>query len=214
MHYISPKLSEAAFENEFKKVLSLLNDNISVSINDWGLVYRLKPYIKMEHNLYIGRLLTTSFANLVWDEVFLRNESEQAKQYLWQNNMNDKNKIDLLNNYSIKGIEVDAVNKIENSCRRIREMGLQIIGYTKDTLLSVSRSCPIKRYFGEHDANCKTLCCNKYIIKPTGQKSRNIYPEMYLQGNVLYQVRENDDLYDFYTLVVNENYTKNRKESI
>ena len=188
LHYISPKVTEAYIESEKAKVERLLENDISVSINDWGLFYLLRPFIKSKKsNVYIGRLLNKSIGDWVWGHSLFERENKESAEYLRQNNFNHDIKISYFIDSGISGIEVNAGLHSESSFRSISEKGMKIIGYADNKILAISRSCPIRRLNGYE---CSELCKKRLKLVPISNPT-NDYPEMQLQGNTIVQPSEN-----------------------
>lgn len=187
LHYISPKVSQALMEREREKILTLLKDGIDVSVNDLGLLYSLYDSLENDYQIYLGRLLTKSIADWVWSDIFLSKENDHTMDYLYQNNFNEHRKMRLFQQYGIIGIEVNIHKRAENSYKEIQRAGFKILGYADNSILSVSRSCPILRNIdNEKECNCSDLCRDNYRICPSNEKQRSIYPYMELRGNVIY----------------------------
>lgn len=187
MHYISPKVTLATIDDEEIRILKFLNEGISVSINDWGLMYRLRNKLKAGYDVYIGRLLTKSIADWTWAPIFFEKEHKESVLYLSQNNFNHKHKIAYFKEWGIKGVEINVHKGSEASYEKIKELGFDVIGFADNTVLAVSRACPISKIYGsELSTCCRENCLKKYEVFPANDKQRNIYPDIELWGNVLY----------------------------
>jgi hypothetical protein len=190
LHYISPKVNQAVINKEYDRVLSLMDEGISISINDWGLLFKLKKQITFKNNIYIGRLLTKSVFNWAWSNISFAKENRSEIDYLVQNNFNHKQKIDYFKQWNIKGIEANAYIAGEPSYRRIKEQGFEIIGFIDNIILSVARACPIARLKGinMYVDQCRGFCQDEVIeVITADDRQKAIYPQMELRGNVLYR---------------------------
>lgn len=205
LHYISPKLTQTVINEETNKISMLLEKNISVSVNDWGALYKIKNSIKSENNVYIGRLLTKSIHDWAWSSVYFEKENKSEIEYLVQNNFNHKLKIDFFKGWNVKGIEVNVYTEGEESYRHIKEQGFEIVGYTDNTILAVSRACPVARLNGVnfYTQKCKKYCLAKqFEMLPAEEKQKNIYPKMELRGNILYKPQNPELLWHGYNKLV------------
>ncbi len=185
LHYISPKLAQSEISTEYARICSLIEQNISVSINDWGLLYKLRNEIKSNYIFFLGRLLTPSIINWIWHPIFTKDEDEQAKDYLYQNTFYHSYKMQFFKEWNIAGIEVNTYTQSEASYNEIKKNGFKIIGYSDDVILSVSRSCPHRRVRSE-SYQCFKDCQIKSKVEPSLEKHKELYPELYLKGNVIY----------------------------
>jgi hypothetical protein len=187
LHYISPKITDATIQNEEKRILEIVESGASVSINDWGMMYRLNTD-KKEGMFYLGRLLTKSISDWVWSSEFFKNESENSINYLSQNSFNQSEKFDFFRNYGIRGIEVNIHENGEKSLPIIQKSGFSIIGFADNVIAAVSRSCLLLRLERKNYAEeCGSLCDCDFKLVPSDEKSKNVYPDLYLRGNVIYQ---------------------------
>jgi len=188
LHYISPKVNMKNMEQEFVKVRSYLEEGIPVSVNDYGLLYKLHKEVKEDVPIYLGRLLTKSVNRWVWGELHIKDEELEAKEYFTQNNFFQDEKLEFFKDWKIKGIETSMFVAEEKSLARIKEAGFQIMGYADHTIAAVSRACPIARDKGISVSECKcsNLCLNQQIeIKPANQEQRKRYPKLQFEGTVL-----------------------------
>jgi hypothetical protein len=190
LHYISPKVSQAVLDQEYSRVIRLMDAGIAVSINDWGLLYQLKPAIGPENAVYLGRLLTKSIYNWAWSAITLAREKVSAREYLVQNNFNQRQKLVYFKQWRIKGIEGNAYPEGEAGYRRIKASGFEIIGFADNPLLALARACPTARLNGADLSthSCPGFCRTQPItIVPADDKQKAIYPPMELRGNTLYK---------------------------
>lgn len=101
LHYISPKLPNDYIDKEFERIQSLLNANISVSINDLGLLYKLNLVHKQLQKIYLGRHLSQSISYWAWHSINLKHENNNAQDFFLQNSFNHDEKIDFFKKYQI-----------------------------------------------------------------------------------------------------------------
>jgi len=201
LHYISPKLSQSHLDDELNRVVTLLREGLSISINDWGLLYKLKDYIKPEYDICIGRLLSKSIADWAWGALLLGGEKDRGKQYLMQNSFNHKLKIDYFKNLGIKGIDVSAHPDSEASYIGISNKGLYVTGFADSTYLAVSRACPVIHIenLGRCSDRCREFCTREeYHLIPVKADQQRMYPKMQLIGNTVYKpidVKPRQDAY-------------------
>ncbi len=187
-HYISPKVNMARMDYEYNNVLELLDQGISVSINDLGLLYKLKQAKNKNASIYLGRLLTKSINRWIWGEIHVAQEDPEAKSYFAQNNFYQQEKMEYFKDWNIKGIETSIFSKEEESLKKIKEENFEIIGFIDNTIAAVSRACPIAKDKGITVANynCSHLCLNKeIIIRPANHEQMEKYPDLYFEGTVL-----------------------------
>lgn len=204
-HYISPKVNTAFMEYEFNKVLSLLEQGVDVSINDFGLLYKLHKFMKEGYSVYLGRLLTKSINRWVWGNIHVAKEESEAKKYFAQNNFYQDEKMDFFKQWNIKGIETSIFQKEEESLKKIKEEGFGIIGFIDHTIAAISRACPIARDKGisvmNHD--CSHLCLDQKIyIRPSNSDQKEKYPELNFEGTVLMKKIEPTISWDGYDKVI------------
>jgi hypothetical protein len=204
LHYISPKVNQKNIGEEASRVNLLLTENISVSINDWGLLYRIRQYIKPEQSLYIGRLLTKSVANWAWWPNYLAKENQESINYFTQSNFHHQPKLDLLKKWGVKGVEVNVEPLSENSYEKIKNQGLDLIGYVGNKVLAVARACPIARLNGVNvsQIDCQELCEKRFKVVPAEEERQKIYPQMELMGNVMYWQVNNQVVWDGYQSII------------
>jgi hypothetical protein len=171
LHYISPKTSNDAIKLEEEYIIKLLEYGIKVSINDWGLLYRLKTHGVSSDFIYLGRLLSKSIADWVWSDIFFQKEKRNAVDYLSQNNLNDTEKIEWLKSFHIAGVEVTIHRNSEKSYEEIQKNGLQVIGYVDNEIVALSRACLFKKLDDQSNAVCSGQCHNGIkAIKNEGQQ--------------------------------------------
>lgn len=189
LHYISPKLSQPYIESEYKRVIAFMNKGIGISINDWGLLYKIRPLIKEQHDIYIGRLLTKSIADWTWSMIFLKDENDQGRKYLTQNNFNHKRKIDYFKSWGVKGIEVSVNNVSEDSYKSIYEQGMDVIGFADNSILALARACPVIKIEKSEvcTKECREICGKElYHLVPKRKDQEGVYPKIRLSGNVVF----------------------------
>lgn len=188
LYYISPKVNQKNIGEEASRVRLLLKEGIRVSINDWGLLYRIRSDIKLGHSVYIGRLLSKSIANWAWWPNYLAAEIQATIDYFTQSNFQQKQKLDLLKKWGVTGIEVNVEPVSENSYAKIKNQGLEIIGYMENKILAVARACPIARLnqVNVSRSNCTKLCRESFKVVPAEAERQKFFPSMALLGNVMY----------------------------
>lgn len=202
-HYISPKVNTMFMENEYNQVLSLLDQGIAVSINDYGLLYKLHKNIKAEDPLYLGRLLTKSVNRWVWGAMHVTKEDEEAKAYFAQNNFYQEEKMDYFKKWNIKGIETSMFQNEEESLKKIKEEGFRVIGFVDHTIAAVSRACPMVRDKGISAADCNQLCMDQEVmIRPSNDEQKEKYPNLHFEGTVLMKKIEPTISWEGYEKVV------------
>lgn len=187
-HYISPKINMGVMDYEYRKVLSFLEQGLDVSINDLGLLYKLRPDMGKASPVYLGRLLTKSVNRWVWGDLHVAEEEEKAREYFAQNNFYQQEKMELFRNWNIKGIETTVFQKEENSLKKIKEQGFEIIGYMDQTIAAISRACPIvrDRKLAVKGRDCSSYCVNQeYEVTPANLQQKERYPKLMLEGAVL-----------------------------
>lgn len=187
-YYISPKINTGVMEWEYNHVLQLLKDGVSVSINDWGLLYKLQKVVAEDASLYLGRLLTKSINRWVWGQLHVGKEDKEAMAYFTQNNFYQEDKLAYFKNWHIKGIETTIFKEEEESLKKIKEQGYKVVGFIDHTIAAVSRACPIAREQGIKVAgqDCSSLCLQKDIyLRPAGKEQQEKYPDLNLEGTVL-----------------------------
>lgn len=200
IHYISSKSSNSVIASEEELITELLKQNISVSINDWGLLYRLRSHGVSLKNVYLGRLLSKSIADWVWSDVFFQKETREAIDYLSQVNWNDNLKLEWLKTFDVAGIEVTIHEGSEKSYEKIAKKGFKIIGYADSELVALSRACLFHVKNGENTASCEYQCCNHLSVKKQ-QNQKTLYDMM---GNQLVQYKDKNITWDgYYNLVYN-----------
>ncbi len=199
IQYISPKATKETIQSEKQKLLELMNHGISVSINDWAVFYSIRDNIKIEHSVYLGRLLTKSIGDWAWGHIHFEKENPEAVNYLKQNNFNHDVKMDYFRNYGIKGVEVNINSESEVSFRNIASNGYSVIGYADNRIMAVSRSCPMQRI---NDYKCKETCQNSHKLVPSLESQISIYPDLELRGNVIFRMEEQQFNWDGYEKVV------------
>jgi hypothetical protein len=205
LHYISPKVSTQVIGPESDRVLALLDEGISVSINDWGLLYRLRPQLKPEAQVYLGRLLSKNILDWAWASVFLAKEEPAAIDYLAQNNLNHQVKLNFLKAWGIKGVEVSVYSESERSFRKITENGLAVMGYPDKSILAVSRTCPLARINGYDISvnHCKRWCYEGDCqVIPSKEKQQEMYPRIEMCGNILYRPLNVQPKGEFYQALI------------
>jgi hypothetical protein len=204
IYYISPKTNQAFVYDEIQKLKELIDAEISVSINDYGVLYGLSKFIKPEHSVFIGRLLTKSIYNWEWGDLYLSKEDGEQKEYLSQHNFNQKEKIDLIKKWNIRGIEINAYSKSEKYLQLIKNYGIEIIGYADNRILSISRSCPLAREnkINVSETDCIELCSHGSAKVYPDEKLRNVYPDMNLDGNVIFKRVAPDFKWDGYNAMI------------
>lgn len=187
LHYLSPKVTEATIDRETERVLALLEEEIHVTINDWGLFYQLRSHIRSEHHIYIGRLLTKSITDWAWASIILAKEEQQARDYLVQNNFQHRLKANFLKQWGIKGVEVSIDPASESSFAQIQAQGLAVIGYADHSILALSRACPLARLKGMNlsQNKCSRFCKTSFQVVPIKETQREIYPAMELWGTMV-----------------------------
>lgn len=204
VHYISPKITQAMLAVEEPRILSIIESGISVSINDWGLLYRLKEKIRPDHDIYLGRLLTKSIADWTWSNLFFEKENVAAIDYLSQNNFNHDLKIEYFKKWGIKGIEVNVHRRGETSYAYIQKQGFAIIGYADKSIAAVSRVCPYLKMEGMDytSGDCTNLCTEESFLYPSDEKAQSVYPGMELHGNVIYINNQDEPLWKGYDKLI------------
>ncbi len=210
-HYISPKVNSALMEYEYKKVMSFLEQGISVSINDLGLLYKMQREVEFTSPVYLGRLLTKSVNRWVWGKLHISRESEPVKEYFSQNNFFQQEKMELFRKWNIKGIETTAFPEEEKSLAGIKEQGFRIIGFADQTIAAVARACPIARDRGitVKDNECSSCCMNQEIkIEPANEQQKVRYPELKLEGTVLMKTIKPSFTWDGYETIVFSNWNE------
>lgn len=214
LHYISPKLSQVHMQDEFNRVITLLQEGVSISVNDWGLLYKLKNHIKPEFDIRIGRLLSKSIADWAWGLLLLGGEKDRGKSYLLQNSFNHNLKIDYFKNMGLKGIDVSIQAGSEPSYREIAKKGLYVTGFVGDSYLAVSRACPVLHIenLGKCSEKCKEFCTKEeYLLVPKREDQQRAYPKMHLVGNTVYkpiEIKPSLDIYKRILFTINPSLIK------
>jgi hypothetical protein len=188
VHYISPKVTQSNFEEEYNRIEELCKSNVTISINDWGLLYRLcSQGENKKSSVYLGRLLSKSLKDWYWSDIFFSRESNSVKNYFYQNSLSQQLKIDLLKEMGISGIEVSIREDSETSYKKITDSGLGIIGYADDIILALSRACPFLRFKTDNifaEPGCKN-CHKPFQAKLHSNGATNNYPDFLVTGNLI-----------------------------
>lgn len=188
LHYISPKVTQSNFEEEYNRVEELCKSNITISVNDWGLLYRLCNQGRNKKSVvYLGRLLSKSLKDWYWSNIFFNGESNSVKNYFYQNSFSQQLKIDLLKEMGVSGIEVSIREDSETSFEKITDNGLGIIGYADDIILALSRACPFLRFKTDNrfvDRGCKN-CHKSFQLRLHSNGGINNYPHFQVTGNLI-----------------------------
>ncbi|HEX3028851.1 MAG TPA: hypothetical protein VHT34_06025 [Clostridia bacterium] len=203
LQYISPKLSQAYIEGEYKRVLAFMNQGISISVNDWGLLYKLRPHINEEHDICIGRVLSKSIADWYWQDIFLGFEKEKGRRYLQQNNFNHKAKIDYFRGWGVKGVEVSINNVSEDSYKGIHDKGMYVIGFADSSILGLARACPATNIQndGVHTEQCKG-CRELFHLVPKKEEHKDFYPKIMVSGKVIFSQKDVEPNWDGYKRIM------------
>ena len=178
-----------------------------MSINDWGLIYKLKNNSISLSNIYLGRYLTSGISNWSFHNYFLDTESTEVKEFFLQENYSHSYKLKLLKEMGINGLEFSLYDRNHDEYRRVSEQGFKIIGYINTSVLSISRSCPMLRLTNNQDnkEECNENCIADYKVNPMSCSKKEIYPNTFLLGNVLYEKREIDSIWDGFEMTVIQN---------
>lgn len=210
IHYISPKTSISTIKLEEEHVVKLLESGIDVSINDWGLFYRLKSRRVPFHSVYLGRLLSKSIADWVWSDIFFKKEQIKSINYLSQINFNDSIKIEWLKSHNIGGIEVTIHRDGEKSYEEIQKQGLRIIGYVDNEIAAISRACLFKKTSEQSNMLCNHQCRN--VLKAEKTEGQKLL--LYVSGNMLTRYHSKMPQWDGYDKLVLDFQNPNMQEIV
>jgi len=187
--YITPRVPEKSLK-VVEDHLKFLDGNGAndVVINDWGVLNILEKHPNLR--IQIGRQLVYMPARCPWSQEELSvafSDLAQGQEIFNQTNLNYLPTIQFLQNYNIKGADVDWIPESFQNFNYIVRSGLQVSIYLNLIPVAITRSCHTARYLGEDDPeNCSRPCDTKaFKLK---QKQMGI--ELYLLGNVAYRMTQ------------------------
>lgn len=138
IRFVTPIIPQKYIDEIYNKIL-ILPEQTKVTFNDYGLLYKCKKLIcDGKITPVLGRIITHSLIDCPWHLDIIKRE-RQCYDNLTRQNMNFNTKIDFMNEWSIKEIEVN--NCPQKSIDYFHTKGISITQYSDYNLLSVSRTC-------------------------------------------------------------------------
>lgn len=154
-----PIIYESQINNVLKQLDDWLQHPVSLVVNDLGMLHELNRLgITANVPLYIGRNLVKSFYNCPWHEDVLVEEEPDVQQMWMQLNLDSEAMLHFLQQYHVRGIDVDLHARLEPSISSLRQNGLLVNGFTDYPLASISRSCHTVRHAQATIGQCQHLC--------------------------------------------------------
>ncbi len=166
---VTPRVAQRDF-NIIENAIDLLIDfgiDMDIVVNDLG-VLQLCREKKAGLRIFLGRLIARSISDCPWGEYSLRNEKESIREILQGHSFNDDEKIELMKQLNIKGIEVNSAKNIESSLMSISSKEILVNVHFGNKLLTVGRDCITARHFKLKPIECKEECCTKLKIEWDG----------------------------------------------
>jgi len=207
----APLSYEKHFENVFDTVKKVVNENegIEIVVNDFGMLYAIRERGLLEKcKPVIGHGISYSYENCPWHEHILQLEKEEIQEHLLCHNLNSRENMEILNEFGVKQIEIDILDKMENSYKSFKENGFALNGNMDFIIVSIARACHVARFYGRENEignNCRTICAEPVKITSTHRwnlfdnthsrikkEVREMLPQMKVFSNIICVERKTD----------------------
>lgn len=197
---ITPKIPQMYMEKTISLIekMNEITKDYTLVVNDFGLLEACKERGISPKKMLIGRALSRALEECDWYEDFIKNENEDYVIDLISNNFSDNKKIDLMDEYGIKGIESTLLKNSNNAFQWINKKGWSVDAYIGNCTIAYSRNCHYARYKKYSSEECVGKCNEKLNIEMIkGTDGEKFFPvknslrknglKFYLIGNVLYK---------------------------
>lgn len=170
--FVTPKAGEREINviSNAVRTVAEFGKEVDLIINDLG-VLQICRKMKLEYpniNIILGRLMTRSIIDCPWGELAIRNESSEIKEDFKRHSYDQKEKIELMHQVGVKGIEVNSIKGIADSITRIMENNIDVSVHFDRRLLTVGRNCITARYYSVKFPHCKAVCGKEFNIEWDG----------------------------------------------
>ncbi|MCD4845903.1 MAG: hypothetical protein K8R25_15590 [Methanosarcinales archaeon] len=213
---ITPITPQKHYE-EMLKFIKALPSSIRLVVNDMGILYSLHNS-NSTNNFYqiaAGRGIVHTSEACPWVEHLLRDESDIIKEAFLKTNLNYTRTFDLITGLGISAIETDMES---NTVKAAVALGLPTAAHLEFIAVAYARSCHTSRFYNEKPPDCTSRCNTLIKLQladmfdlsgtPPGfaqpdQKMKEIFPTLYLLGNIIFMKSKCREFQGLERIIVN-----------
>ena len=164
-------------------------------VNDLGIL-KLCRDLNSGAGIYIGWLVSRSITDCPWYDMVLKGENQSVKNTLLRHSFDHIEKFILLHEFGIEGVEVNNINGIGESIKRISRNGFKVFIHMGRRFLTAGRNCATARYLGLEEGKCLPYCGITFNLEwegvwmnptdnnvPAGKEHKNRLEGMVAKGN-------------------------------
>ncbi len=213
---ITPITPQKHYE-EMLKYIKALPSGIRLVVNDMGILYSLHNSNSIDnfYQIAAGRGIVHTSEACPWVEHLLRDETDIIKEAFLKTNLNYTRTFDLITNLGICAVETDME---PNTVKAAIELGLPVAAHLEFIAVAYARSCHTSRFYNEQPPNCTSRCNTPIELQladmfdlsgtPPGfaqpdQKMKEIFPTLYLLGNIVYMKSKCREFQGLERIIVN-----------
>ena len=154
LRYLTPVVPQKYIYQIYKYIEKMADiKKIKVTFNDYGLLYICRDLIAKGKIIpVLGRILSRSITDCAWYHKLLENEEEELFKLITNHSFNDERKIEILNKFGIKEIEINIGN---DEYKLLKNSNIDLTIYISNAIVAVGRLCYAARWYGIDLPKCK-----------------------------------------------------------